>query len=163
MQSLLLVLERLNARNPCIPRYCRCRPSPMSQTFLLVGGGKIFLAILPKCKVVNTVCPLDWNSVICEDAGMAEVNEDEKSEVERPLKAVASARPSSSNMASSVSFLLTCSLKQARHDPIESYNTSRLHQFKGAGELRRHSLEASRNMSVQFSAASLEAPSENLV
>ena len=50
MQSLLLVLERLDAKNPCMPWYCRV-PSQSNIADLRVGGGKIFWQCYPIAKL----------------------------------------------------------------------------------------------------------------
>ena len=83
MQSLLLVLERLDAKNPCMPWYCRVPSQSNIADLPSRGRWKDFLAMLPNCKVVNTVCPFESKElrVICEDACTAEVNGDEKNEV----------------------------------------------------------------------------------
>ena len=57
MKKLLVMLEKLDAENPCLPWYCRV-PSPSNVADLPSRGKwKEFFCLFPDCKRVDAVCP----------------------------------------------------------------------------------------------------------
>jgi hypothetical protein len=57
MKELLVLLERLDSNDPCLPWYCRV-PSPCNVADLPSRGKwKELFALFPECREVSAFCP----------------------------------------------------------------------------------------------------------
>ena len=82
MKSLLVLLERLDARKPCLPWFCRVPSESNISDLPSCGKWKELFTLLPERKAVDVVCPFDSRKLqtIFESDSMAEANGDEADE-----------------------------------------------------------------------------------